>query len=240
MKPVDLDAMKSAWKNEKSFENSRLSEEDIERYMHKGSRDISQLFRKGLRFDIFLKSLTGASLLVLIILFRGNIHLLLLIAAVLLILFWAIRYQWLMIGRIPETNASGPVIRTTLEHKISYYYKHYIKSLYIGALSNVMLIFSGILYYFYFKYGEVRPFQWDDYLVFTAVIVIGYFFGAYIQIAQHNFQIRQLESCLQEIDENSLSSYTLRQQRNRKRRMTLIFLLAMVCGLLLLAYLIFR
>ena len=240
MKPVDLDTMKAAWKSEKSFEDHRLSEEDIERFLHKGSKDISQLFKKGLRFDILLKGLAGASLLVLVVLFRGNLNLILLIAGILLITFWTIRYQWLLIGKIPEIHATSPVIRTTLEQRISFYHRHYIKSLYVGAFSNVLLIFSGMLYYFYFKYGELRPMQWDDYLVFAAVILIGYFTGVSIQIAQHNFQVRQLESSLREIDENSLNSYTVRQQRNRKRRMTLIFLLALICGLLLLAYLVFR
>ena len=240
MKPVDLDTMKAAWKSEKSFEDHRLSEEDIERYLHKGSKDISQLFRKGLYFDIFLKGLSAAALVALGVLFRENLNLILLIAGILLITFWTIRYQWLLIGKIPEIHATSPVIRTTLEQRISFYHRHYIKSLYVGAFSNVLLIFSGMLYYFYFKYGELRPMQWDDYLVFAAVILIGYFTGVSIQIAQHNFQVRQLESSLREIDENSLNSYTVRQQRNRKRRMTLIFLLALICGLLLLAYLVFR
>jgi uncharacterized membrane protein YfcA len=109
----------------------------------------------------------------------------------------------------------------------------------VGALSNALLIVSGMLYYLYFKYGELRPFTWEDYLVLGSVILIGYFFGAYVQIAQHNFHVRQLESCLQEIDENIINTYTLRKQKNRKRLLILIFVLAIVCGLLLLAYLVF-
>ena len=36
-------------------------------------------------------------------------------------------------------------------------------------LDNSLFIFSGIIYYFYFKYGEIRPFTWDDYLVLEYV-----------------------------------------------------------------------
>jgi len=97
-----------------------------------------------------------------------------------------------------------------------------------------------MLYYFYFKYGEVRAFQWDDYLVFVAAIVIGFFVSAIVQRSQFNFQIKQLESCLQEIDEDTITSQTIREQQNKKRRMIGIFLLAIICGLLVLAYLIFR
>jgi hypothetical protein len=239
MNPPDLDAMKSAWKNEKSFDDRRLSEADIERFLHKGSKDTSQLFRKGLYFDILFKSVIGASLIGLMILYRENLVLILILGAIILLLLSAIRYQWLTIGRIPESRGSGPVIRETLENKISFYRTHYIKSLFVGALSNALLIVSGMLYYLYFKYGELRPFTWEDYLVLGSVILIGYFFGAYVQIAQHNFHVRQLESCLQEIDENIINTYTLRKQKNRKRLLILIFVLAIVCGLLLLAYLVF-
>jgi hypothetical protein len=110
----------------------------------------------------------------------------------------------------------------------------------VGALSNSLFILSGMLYYFYFKYGEIRPFQWDDYLVFGVALLIGFALGAFAQVKQHNFHVKQLENCLQEINEDKISTYTIREQRNKKRRISLIFLLALVSGLLVLAFFIFR
>jgi hypothetical protein len=240
MKSIDLDSIKTAWKNERSFEDRRLSETDIQRFLSKRSKDISQLYKMGLWVDISLKALIGISFLGIILLFKENLNVVFLATAIVLGLIWGIRYQWQMIGKIPQSNVSEPVVRTTLEEKIRFYHQKYIYSLYVGALSNALLILSGMLYYFYFKYGEIRPFQWDDYLVFTLTMLIGFGLGAVVQIHQHRFQIRQLESCLQEIDEDMISTFTLREQRNRRRRMMLAFLLALICGLLLLSYFIFR
>ena len=240
MKSLDLDSIKSAWKNEKSFEDQRLSEADIQRFLSKKSKDISHLFKMGLVIDIFLKTLIGISFFGIIFLFKENLNIVLLGAAIVLGLIWATRYQWQMIGKIPQSGRSEPVFRTSLEEKIHFYHQKYIYSLYVGAVSNALLILSGLLYYFYFKYGEIRPFQWDDYLVFTLTMLVGFGLGAVVQIAQHRFQIRQLESCLQEIDENMISTLTLREQRNKRRRMVLAFILALVCGLLVLSYFIFR
>jgi len=239
MKSIDLDSLKKAWKNEGSFEDRRLSEAEIENYLRNKSRDISRLFRKGLIFDIVLKSIIGVSLMGLFFLLKSNLSFAIISFAILLIL-WAIRYQWLMISRIPETSSPDPVIKTTLERKITFYRRRYINSLYVGALSNSLFILAGILYYFYFKYGEIRPLQWDDYLVFGITMILGFALGAYDQIAQHSFQVKQLESSLQEIDENLMSTLSLRDQRNRKRRLILAFVLVLICGLLLLTYLIFR
>jgi hypothetical protein len=240
MKSLDLDSIKTAWKNERSFEDRKLSEADIQRFLSKRTKDISHLFKMGLVVDIFLKILIGISFLGIIILFKENLNMVLLATAILLGLIWAIRYQWQMIGKIPKSSVPEPVVRTSLEEKILFYHQKYIYSLYVGALSNALLILAGLLYYFYFKYGEIRPFQWDDYLVFSLTMLIGFGLGAAAQIAQHRFQIKQLESCLQEIDEDMISTFTLREQRNKRRRMILAFLLALICGLLILSYFIFR
>jgi len=239
MKSIDIDAMKAAWKIERSFENLKLSETEIEGFLSGRSKDISQLFRKGLIFDMVLKSVIGASLIGVLFLLRAS-QSIVVISPLIILILWAIRYQWLMIARIPEAATSDPIIRISLENKINFYHKHFIKSLYVGALSNALLILSGMLYYFFFKYGEIRPFAWDDYLVFGITMLIGFVFGAYVQIKQHRFQVKQLEDCLEEIDEETISTLSMRQQRNKKRRMILIFLLAMLCGLLLLSYFIFR
>lgn len=239
MESIDLDAIKAAWKNERSFENYDLSEADIQNFLNGKSKDISQLFRKGLIFDIVMKSVIGLSFIGIFFLLRAA-ESIILVSAVLMLILWAIRYQWLMISRIPEATDSDPIIRTTLKNKIKFYHKYFRKSLYVGALSNSLFILSGMLYYFYFKYGEIRSFTWDNFLVFGLTIIIGFALGAYIQIAQHNFQVKQLESCLQEIDEDALTTITIREQRNKRRRLILIFVLAITCGLLLLAFLISR
>lgn len=237
---MDLEHMKTAWKKEKSFEDKSLTEADIKAFLHKKSRDISRLFSVGLTFDIAYKGIIGLSFLGILLLFSGNQHIILMVAAILLGLICTIIYQWRLIKRVPGTGASDPVIRTTLENKVLFYHEHYIKSLYVGALSNSLIILSGMLYYLYFKYGEIRPFQWDDYLVLAVAIVIGFFVSAIAQRAQFNFQIKQLESCLQEIDEDTITTHTIREQQNKKRQMIRLLLLAIICGLLVLAFLIFR
>lgn len=239
MKSIDLDSIKAAWKIERSFEDHELSEADIQDFLSGKSKDLIQLFRKGLIFDIVLKSVVGASLIGVFFLLEAK-QPLMLITSILMLILWAIRYQWLMISRIPKATASDPVIRTSLENKVKFYHQHFRKSLYVGALSNSLFILSGMLYYFYFKYGEVGPFTWDDYLVLGIIIIIGFALGAFFQIAHHNFQVKQLENCLQEIDEDTITTLTLREQRTKKRRLILIFLLAIICGLLLLAFFIFR
>ena len=101
MSSIDLDHMKTAWKKEKGFEDKSLSKADIEAFLHKKSRDISRLFRVGLVFDIVYKGIIGLSFLGILILFSGNQDIILMVAAILLVLIWAIIYQWRLIRRVP-------------------------------------------------------------------------------------------------------------------------------------------
>lgn len=240
MKTTDIDSLKSAWKNEKGFENKTLSQSDIEKFLKHKSKDISRLFKAGLSFDVILKSIVGASLVGLIILFSDNQKMVIAMCLILGLILWTIWYQMLVYRRIPSGGPSDTTTRTSLERRIQFYHQRYVKSLYIGALSNSLIFVSGSLYYFYFKYGKIRPLDLVDCLVFGSAIIIAYALGAVVQIAQHRFQIRQLESCLREIDEDSISVLTLKEQRNKKLRFFFIALTALICGLLLLAYFIFR
>jgi len=240
MKATDIDSLKSAWKNERGFENKTLSQSDIEKFLQRKSKDISRLFKAGLSFDVVLKSILGASLVGIIILFSDNRQMVIAMCVLLGLILWTIWFQLIMYKRIPTSEFFETVIRTSLESKIQFYHQRYIKSLYIGALSNSLVFVSGSLYYFYFKYGEIRPMDLVDYLVFGTAIIIAFVLGAVVQIAQHNFQVRQLESCLQEIDEDSISTLTIKEHRNKKLRLFFIALLALICGLLLLAYFVFR
>ena len=118
--------------------------------------------------------------------------------------------------------------------------KSKLNSLYVGALSNSLFIISASFYYYYFKYGEVRPFGIDDYLVFSIIIIIGFVLGAFAQIKHQNFQIQQLEHSLTEIDENTINELSIKNQNNRRRQLFMIYLLAIICGLLVLAFILTR
>lgn len=240
MKTTDMDSIKSAWKNEGGFENKVLSQHDIEKFLQKKSRDITRLFKTGLAMDMILKGIIGASLIGILLLFSGNRQLFYAMIAVLAVILWAIWFQVKMYRRVPSGDMAKPDLRTALEARIQFYHQHYVKSLLIGAISNSLIFLSGSLYYFYFKYGEIRPLDLVDYLVFGIAIILAYVLGAVAQIAQHRFQIGQLESCLQEIDEDSMTALTLKSQRNKRLRLFFMALLALVCGLLLFAFLVFR
>lgn len=239
MENSDLEKYRLAWKNEKSFSGSRLTDEDIRKFLQANSKNIIRLFKTGLTFDIVLKSLLAISYVGLIVLFAYQSAVTIVNAILIVLSLVGIMYQIRIFRRVPKNDYPLENIRISLKTKIDFYNKHYIKSLLVGALSNSLFFLSGIMYYFYFKYKEIRPLQLDDYLVFGGAVILGFAIGAFIQIKQHNFQISQLESCLKDIDEDTLNEYNVKKYKNQRTKNILIASISIVLGLLLLTYLIF-
>jgi len=237
---IDLEKYRSAWKNEQSFDSQKLSNNDIRKFLQANSKNINKMFKTGLSIDIVLKSLLAISFAGLIVLFANQHTVVLVNAALIALSIGGIIYQVRTYQKVPKNKQPLQNIRTSLKSKIDFYNTRYIKSLFVGALSNSMFFLSGIMYYFYFKYSAIRPFQLDDYLVFGTAIILSFALGAFIQIKQHNFQISQLENCLKDIDEDTLDEYNIKKLKKQRIKNMIIAAISLVLGLLLLTYIIFN
>ena len=94
-----------------------------------------------------------------------------------------------------------------------------------------------MLFYFYFKYGVIRPLQVGDILVFSIFCIAGFALGAFIQVKQYNFQVNQLEDCLREFGLNGINEDTVKRHKKQKRTILIIFIIALIVGLGLLGIL---
>lgn len=240
MKEIDINKYKAAWKSEQGFEKNTLSEQDIQGFLKKKSKEINNLYKKSLVVDIVFKSIIGGSFIVLFFLYYPSLNVVFISSILLAGIIMAISYQIGIYKKIPYADYATNNLREVLESKINFYTKKYFNSLYVAALSNPLFIVSGMLYYYYYKYGEIKPFDLVDYLVLGMFTLAGFMLAAFIQVKHHNFQIRQLELCLTEIDENTFNHLTIKTRKNKRRQLFLVFLLALICGVLLLAFFLTR
>ena len=110
----------------------------------------------------------------------------------------------------------------------------------VSALSSTFVFLIGSLYYLYFKYGKIPPVAWDDLLVLGVGLVLSFAISAVAQVRQGNFQIRQLEERVEEIEAQTISTGSLAQQRRERRRNLILIGIALVVGLFLLLCFLFQ
>ena len=238
MEKINLNNYKDVWRAEQSFSKQTLSKNEIQSFLGKKSKDITILFKKGLLMDIVLKAIMGISFVGILFLYAANSNVILWISVVLVITVLTLLYQVRSLKNIPDGSYGEDGVRSSLQSKLNYYYKSYSRSLYIGALSNAMIIISGSLYYFYFKYGELRQMDIADFVVFSTTIILSFVFGLLVQFYHHNFHIKQIKESLNQIDAETISVQTLKSQKLKRVILFWIAFIAITCGLLLLAYLI--
>lgn len=239
MNGINLEKYKRAWKNERSFYEKSLSENQISKFMQSSSKSVVMLFRKGLLFDIFFKIALIVSLVLLFFLLQGqNTWKLIVVFQALLVLAGIFRQKYIL-QKIPARLENAQNALYKLHEYIDFYYRYYINSIYIGALSVTFFFLTGSIYYLHFKYLEIPRFQIDDFIVFGIGSVLCFGLSAFSQLHQNKFHINQLEDSLKELEENTITEQYIEALKNRKIRNHILIGLIFILGLLLFFYLIF-
>jgi hypothetical protein len=238
MKSIDIEKYKSAWQNVKSIDDRKLSENEISRFMNSSSKSFLKLFRRGLIFDIGFKTSLIFSIVFLFFLMPNQISILYVNLTMLLIASLGIVWQMKVLLKVPNNKIDSPSIIDNLRDNISFYYKYYINAIYVGALSTTLFFLIGSIYYFYFKYHEIPPFQPDDFIVMGIGIILSFGLSALAQLKQNKYSIYQLEKSLKEIEEKNFTEQSVKSYKSSRLKNIILISLFILAGLLLLIYLI--
>ena len=102
----------------------------------------------------------------------------------------------------------------------------------LSISSTYIYVFvSGMLMYFFFTYGRVRPLDGIDFLVFSTFMVIGVVMNIVINGGQVKSHIKHIEACLSDLNENELAVITSNIETQRKQDQTVKVLLLIVGAL---------
>jgi len=70
--------------------------------------------------------------------------------------------------------------------------------------------------------------------------VLSYGLSAFTQIKQNSFQIKQLESCLVEIEENTIAPSSIKKYKTKRIKNIVTIGIALIIGVILLLFLVFE
>lgn len=238
MNDIDLERYKAAWKGETHFGQQALSADEINRILDRESKTITRQFRTALLMDMVLKGIAAVSLVGLLFLFQDSSTVSLMNAVVLGFTLFLFFFQWKTLQDVPRPALATESLRFCLGEMTRFYRERFLHALYVAAVSGSLVFYIGVLYYSWFKYGGIRPMDIDDYVVFITGLLLAFAINAIAQRWQAAFHMKELEYCLQEIDAESLSRQQVREQRFRRIKVSLMWAVWAVLGVLVLAYLL--
>jgi hypothetical protein len=240
MKDVDLANFRKMWRDEWATGAETLSVEQISAVLRKESNNITIHFKVALSLDMLLKAICAAGLVGLLWLYRQGGVINWVNTSILAITLFLAYLQWLAWKRIPPAELAGSSLRHYLQGVMGFYYKQFIRSIYIAAFSGSLIFYVGVLYYVWFKYGVDRKLDTIDMMVFFTGLVLAFGLSAAAQIWQGRSNLREFESCLQEIEREELTDREVRQRQFRRSKARLIWLALLVLGTLVLVLLWWR
>lgn len=239
MENLDLNKYQLAWKNEKSFQVENLSEIEIHNFMKSASKIVGQ-YRRSLLFDVAFKSILIISFLVLIFLLKSQSITILTNSFFVFIATIGIIWQTKVYKRVDKISVTKEHLKDLLSAYIDFYNREYINSIFVSALSSILFFISGSLFYLYFKYRQIPPFELDDFIVLTIGIILSYCVSAFAQIKQNNYQIKQLEICLVEIKKNTIEASSIKKYKTNRIKNIIATGIALIIGVIIFFYLIFE
>ena len=237
MENLDLNKYQLAWKNEESFQAEKLSESEIRHFMRSASKIVGQ-YKRSLIFDIVFKSVLLVSFLVLIFLLKNQSIAILTNSFFIITAAFGITWQTKVYKSVGKISVSKKHLKDILKAYIVFYTGQYIKSIFVSALSSTLFFLSGSLFYLYFKYGQIPAFELDDFIVLVVGIIGSYSISSFAQIKQNEYQIEQLESCLVEIEENTINASSIKKYKNNRMKNLVTIGTALILGVIIFLYLI--
>ncbi|NDV42890.1 hypothetical protein [Flagellimonas sediminis] len=238
MENLDLNKYQLAWKNEESFQAEKLSEIEIHNFM-KSTSNIGGQYKRSILFDIVFKSFLFIIFIVLIFLLKNQSITTLTIPFFIFIAAFGIIWQIKVYKRVDTISIGHEHLKRLLRAYIDFYNGQFVKSIFVSALSSTLFFIGGSLFYLYFKYGQIPSFEIDDFIVLTIGIALSYGVSAFAQIKQNEYQIKELESCLVEIEENTIAASSIKKYQTNRIKNLITIGIALIIGAVIFLYLIF-
>ncbi|MCP4977568.1 MAG: hypothetical protein GY931_15555 [Maribacter sp.] len=240
MANIDLEKYKAVWKNERSFDEKKLSQTQIYEFTTSVSKNIVTLYKKGMVFDIVYKLTLLIALVILVFLTVDQTSSLYVNLFIIALTITGIVWQITILNKIPNKNQADKNFLDILRSYIGFYYKYYITSIFVAALSNAIFFLIGSFYYLFFKYQQIPYFDIDDIIVMGIGLVLSYGIGVLVQIKQNKFHVNQLEKCLNEIEESTITEHRIETYRIKRNRNIFLISIVLLVGLFLLIFLTYQ
>ena len=222
------------------METSVYESETIEKFVSNRSTSVLESIRKTLILDITLKVAFTAVFLADAILYYGvQANVFAICVAAILIAVPLILGQLRTLRYFDQLTDYAQSTREKLVKTLTFLRTRFFTTILSISSTYIYVFVSGMLMYFFFTYGRVRPLDGIDFLVFSTFMVIGVVMNIVINGGQVKYHIKHIEACLSDLNDSELAVITSNIETQRKQDQTVKILLIIVgaLGFILLAIL---
>nr|WP_321354597.1 hypothetical protein [uncultured Draconibacterium sp.] len=209
---------------------------NIEQFLSGRSHNTARMIKKMIYMDIVIKTIVAIVLVIDIFLYAGTVNVIMICSSGIVLLGGLIVFQLKMLTRFSDIADEDQTTRDKLTSMLAYLKTRFYSTLLTISITYLFVFIAGTLVYFYSVYGEVRPLDLVDVVVFSAFILVGIGFNYFTFRAQVNYHVKHLNNCLADLNDDNLIllAKTIEQQRKQDRINKLLLMLVFVFGFVIL------
>lgn len=229
--------LKEMWANTEGFiETTSYESKTIEHFISKRSTSTAGYIKKMIFLDIALKWLAIIIFGIDIFLYYGTMNVTSVCVIGLALLFILVLFQFKLLNEFTQIAHYGQTPKDKLASMLTYLRNRFYTTLLAISSTYLFIFISGSLLYFYATYGQVRPLDGQDIIVFSIFILIGIVFNLIVNYKQVAYQIKHIEACLSDLNDNTLPLVlsNIETQRKQDRTNKILLMLVLVIGFVLL------
>ncbi|HKI88691.1 MAG TPA: hypothetical protein VKA38_06665, partial [Draconibacterium sp.] len=227
------------WKSAgKTTETPGYESETIERFLTSRSNSVTSKVAKMLQLDVALKLLVALVLIIdAVIYFNIQKMVLVTCAAGLVLIIPLVLFEFRVLKRFSEISDYAQTTREKLSAMLTFLRSRFFTALLSISATYIFVFISGSLLYFYSVYGKVRAMDGMDVFVFSVFIIIGIAMNFFVNQGQVKYNIKHLEMCLSDLNEQILEAVTsnIELQQKQDRITKILLMLVIVFGFVIFA-----
>ncbi len=225
--------VKEIWKSKYSGPSAegKYSFQDIQAFKQKQSSRAFRSSRLTILFDICFKGLFIVTLAYLwIISSAGRLYS---VGIPMLLIVLLIVWEWYILKKLPAPHIDEAVV-AHLEKHLHYLKTKYQAFIFCSALTSVLLVYTGFLYNYHFKYERASlPSPFEDWVIY-AFLAAAFGFSYIAQKKFHRVQIGDIIDSIRAIEEDSTAEQHLNYLQKERKRNWMIAVLLVLLGVLFL------
>ncbi len=221
--------LKDIWNNaENVLGISGYESSTIEQFISSRSSSVAEKVKKMLQLDIGLKMLVAFVLAIDAFIYFNTQTVFVICLLGIALLVPLVLFEFSVIKRFTEISDGGQSTKERLSAILIFLRSRFFTALLSISSTYIFIFISGSLMYFYATYGEVRPLNGQDIIVFSVFIIIGIVLNFVVNNSQVKYHIKHLELCLTDLNDNILAIVTTNIEVQRKQDRTTKILVGFV------------
>ena len=221
-----MNNLRNGWENIDEFAGiPGIGITSVEKFVQGRSISIAGKVRSNFVRDFIFKSLAFVFIASNLVLYRNDPEIWLINAIVGVVYVFSTLAGIRFYGEFKRSADPARSARENLSSLLTYLTRRFPYAAINAATTYVCTFLPGILFYFVVAYGYLKPFNTENYIVFSFLGILGTFSGYILDMRSVRFHIQHIRICLSDLNDNALDLASQHIETKRKMDHLLVILI---------------